>query len=353
MVALCFAIGVLRAHAADPVVSNVAVRQLPHSRQVEITYDVEDADGDMLWVRVEVSDDGGATFGVSATTFIGDVGAGIAPGVAKRIVWDAGLDLGEVIGDRYQVKVIASDEAPREIVVTLPGGATMAMMWIPAGTFTMGSPSSEPGRGSDEGPQHEVTITKGFYLGKVELTQGQWEAVMGTTPWSGRDYVQENPNNPAVYISWNDVQAFIVKLNETEGSEVYRFPTEAEWEYSCRAGTTTLWSFGDDESQLGEYAWYSDNSGGVAAHEVGTKLPNPWGLYDMHGNVWEWVQDWWYGSYSSGAQTDPTGPATGSSRVVRGGYVGSNARDVRSADRSSNSPGARYYIGARLVRQGQ
>ena len=254
--------------------------------------------------------------------------------------------------DTVSVKV----RGPFTGIAYLPGGAMMEIVWIPPGTFTMGSPSSEPGRGSDEGPQHEVTISQGFYLGKYEITQGQWESVMGTRPWSGKSYVRENANHPAVYISWNDVQEFIRRLNNAEGSEVYRLPTEAEWEYACRAGTTTRWSFGDDESELGRYAWYWDNAWTVGeryAHAVGTKLANPWGLYDMHGNVYEWCRDW-YGSYSSSSQVDPTGPSTGSARVVRGGSFYYLARDVRSADRAYASPGLRHaYIGARLLRQGQ
>ena len=243
-----------------------------------------------------------------------------------------------------------------ERTFVLPGDAEIEMVWIEPGTFMMGSPPSEPGRYDNEGPQHEVTITRGFYLGKYELTQGQWESVMGTRPWEGQDRVQEDPDNAASYISWNDAQAFIAKLNEVEGREVYRLPTEAEWEYVCRAGTTTRRSFGDDESQLGQYAWYRDNAWKVGeryAHAVGTKLPNPWGLYDMHGNVYEWVQDW-YGSYTSDAQTDPTGPATGSLRVARGGSINSYAhRYMRSAFRSYRAPGDRYDVcGARLLRQG-
>jgi len=226
-------------------------------------------------------------------------------------------------------------------------------VWIEPGTFTMGSPSSEPGRWDDEGPQHEVTISRGFYLGKFEVTQGQWQAVMGTRPWAGESYVRENPNHPAVYISWNDVQAFIQKWNEAAEDSLYRLPTEAEWEYACRAGSVTRWSFGDDESQLGEYAWYRDNAWDVGeeyAHAVGTKLPNPWGLYDMHGNVWEWCKDG-YGSYSSDAQVDPLGPAAGSFRVSRGGYFYNFARFTRSAFRNYYTPDDRYfYFGARLLR---
>ena len=243
---------------------------------------------------------------------------------------------------------------PFDGVAELPNRARMSFVWIEPGTFTMGSPSSEPGRHGREGPQHEVTITQGFWLGQYEITQGQWEAVMGTTPWAGRDYVRANASHPAVYISWDDVQAFVARLNEAAGSEVYRLPTEAEWEYACRAGTTTRWSFGDDEGDLSDYAWYSDNAweaGLEYAQRVRTKRPNPWGLYDMHGNVYEWVQDW-YGSYASEALVDPQGPSSGSSRVVRGGGFDGSAQYARAASRGYYSPGVRIYVGvgARLLR---
>ena len=231
-----------------------------------------------------------------------------------------------------------------EITVTLPGGATMEMIWIPSGSFTMGSPDSDGMAYEGEKPQHKVTISEGFYLGKYEITEGQWASVMGGA--AGQ------PDHPKAEISWDDVQEFIGKLNQAEGSEVYRLPTEAEWEYACRAGTNSRWSFGDSEGQLGSYAWYGENSG-YEAHTVGTKLPNGWGLYDMHGNVWEWVHDR-YGSYTSGSQADPTGAASGSNRVLRGGGFYYSAQDARSADRGSNSPGFRgSNLGARLLRQGR
>ena len=240
-------------------------------------------------------------------------------------------------------------ETGTERTFSLPGGASLTMIYIEPGTFQMGSPDSEDGRDSDEEPVHEVEISKGFWLGKYEVTQGQWEAVMETTPWSSEDYVRENPSHPAVHIFWNDVQEFIEKLNNAAGSDVYRLPTEAEWEYACRAGTTTPWSFGDAESQLTNYAWYLAEQ---YAHAVGTKRSNPWGLYDMYGNVWEWVQDW-YGDnyYNSSPRVDPQGPTSGSYRVFRGGSFNSDAQFLRSANRSRNSPGARdASIGARLLR---
>jgi sulfatase modifying factor 1 len=167
------------------------------------------------------------------------------------------------------------------------------------------------------------TISQGFYLGKYEITQGQWERVMGTRPWEGQDYVQSSPTHPAVYISWEDVQDFIRRLNQASGATIYRLPTEAEWEYGCRGGTTTRWSSGNSEELLKQYAWFDKNAWNVGnkyGHAVGSKRPNPWGLYDMHGNAWEWVQDR-YGAYNSESVTDPQGPSSSSHRVIRGGNV--------------------------------
>lgn len=218
----------------------------------------------------------------------------------------------------------------------------------------MGSPDSEEGRWDDEGPVHEVEISAGFWLGKYEVTQEQWELVMETSPWSGQDFVASEPSHPAVYISWDDVQRFIAKLNDAEGEALYRLPSEAEWEYACRAGSATRWSFGDDESQLTHYAWSWENAWDVGeqyAHAVGQKEPNAWGLYDMHGNVWEWVQDWYAYSYNSSPRVDPPGPSSGSSRVIRGGGFGNAAQGVRSASRDNYSPADRYaVIGMRLLR---
>ena len=242
--------------------------------------------------------------------------------------------------------------AAEEITVQLPGGEKMEFVWIEPGTFTMGSPAPEPERNGDEGPQHQVTISRGFFLGKFEVTQGQWVAVMETRPWTGKRHLQESAGNAASFVKWIDVQEFIRRLNQAEGEEVFRLPREAEWEYACRAGTTTRWSFGDDESKVGEYAWYRENAwnqGEKFPHATGLKLPNPWGLYDMHGNVWEWCQDR-YGRYAEGSQIDPTGPESGSERVARGGHFITHARFVRSAARfnyKENAPS--HAIGVRLL----
>ena len=223
----------------------------------------------------------------------------------------------------------------------------MEFVLIPAGEFDMGSPSDESGRSNNEGPVHTVTIEKAYYLGKYEVTQKQWVEVMGDNPshFKGDD-------QPVEQVSWDDVQEFIRKLNEKEGTNKYRLPSEAEWEYAARAGTTTRYSFGKSESKLGEYAWYFDNSGSKT-HTVGQKKPNPWGLYDMHGNVWEWVQDSWHSDYD-GAPSDGSvwESGVGSSRVDRGGGWIDFAQYCRSAFRINDGPGSRISIlGFRLLQE--
>jgi formylglycine-generating enzyme required for sulfatase activity len=245
-------------------------------------------------------------------------------------------------------------QADKEITVDLPGGEAMDMVWIEPGKFMMGSPEGQLYAKVDEFPQHQVTISQGFYLGKYEITQAQWEAVMGSQPWVGRSYALAEGRRPAVYITWYDAQDFIARLNQAAGTVVYRLPTEAEWEYACRAGTTTPWYFGDDESELENYAWLRFNtyfSGKAYAQPIGQKGPNAWGLYDMHGNVWEWVEDW-FGKYIGEPQVDPTGPATGIYKVVRSGIFMADAAGVRSAFRWAGSPDfPDGGVGARLVRQ--
>ncbi|MEW6267496.1 MAG: SUMF1/EgtB/PvdO family nonheme iron enzyme [Thermodesulfobacteriota bacterium] len=217
---------------------------------------------------------------------------------------------------------------------------------IPSGTFTMGSPSSESGRDDDE-TQHQVTISRPFYMQTTEVTQGQWRSVMGSNP---SHFKNCGDDCPVESVSWNDAQEFIGRLNAKEGGNKYRLPSEAEWEYAARAGSRTAYSFGESQSELGQYAWYDGNSGGQT-HPVGRKRPNAWGFYDMHGNVWEWCQDW-YGVYPSGAVTDPQGPSSGSDRVHRGGSWLSYAQYCRSAFRAGLVPGDRFnLLGFRLVRR--
>ncbi|MFH0871186.1 MAG: SUMF1/EgtB/PvdO family nonheme iron enzyme [bacterium] len=226
---------------------------------------------------------------------------------------------------------------------SLPSGKTyrdrttgMELVLIPAGRFTMGSPASESGRNSDEGPQHEVQITRPFYLGKYEVTQAQWRAIMGNNP-SG---FQGCDDCPVEQVSWNDIQEFIRRLNEKAGRTGYRLPTEAEWEYACRAGSQTAYSFGDDPGSLEWFAWYSKNSDSKT-HPVGQKRPNAWGFHDMQGNVWEWCQDW-HGNYASGLVSDPTGPGSGSDRVIRGGSWYLDPGYLRASSRYGFRPSYRY-----------
>ena len=224
----------------------------------------------------------------------------------------------------------------------------MELMLLEAGTFQMGSPVTEPGRRDNEGPVHEVTISQPFYLGKYEVTQAQWHAVMGSNP---SDYSGCGRTCPVETVSWADAQAFIAALNRREGVRTYRLPTEAEWEYAARAGTQTAYHFGNTARELARYAWY-DKLGfitGPGPRPVGQGRPNAWGLYDMHGNVWEWVADW-YRPYAAGSVTDPGGPSTGAHRVARGGSWSARASHCRAASRS-NTPGARGSdSGFRLAR---
>jgi formylglycine-generating enzyme required for sulfatase activity len=207
-------------------------------------------------------------------------------------------------------------------------GVRYEMASIPAGEFQMGSNSSVAN--DDEKPVHTVRISKGFWLGRTEVTQGLWQVVMGSNP----SYFLKGSSYPVERVSWDDCQAFITKLNQMVGSNYFRLPTEAEWEYACRAGTT-----GDYYGNVDSIAWYDGNSGSTT-HPVAQKQANAFGLYDMSGNVWEKCQDW-FGDYSGGYQTDPTGPVSGSFRVGRGGSWEFWARGVRSAIRGISVPGNR------------
>jgi sulfatase modifying factor 1 len=226
----------------------------------------------------------------------------------------------------------------------------MELVLIPPGKFLMGSPASEKNRRDDE-QQVEVTLTRAYYLGKTEVTQSQWRAVMGTTPWKGRDFVRDGDNYPATYVSWDDAKTFCWKLSEKE-KEVYRLPTEAEWEYACRAGSVARFNSGDDDSRLGESAWYAKTLGKIDeeyAHEVGRLEGNPFGLFDMHGNVREWCKDVYVNKLPGG--TDPLVYTGGTSRVFRGGGWATIAAFCRTASRDKYLPSYRdFTVGFRVAR---
>ncbi len=205
--------------------------------------------------------------------------------------------------------------------VDLAPGVRMDFILIRPGTFQMGA--GDAGAEEDEMPARRVTLTRAFYLGKYEVTQEEWRAVMGRNPSH-----HPGPGLPVESVSWNDCQEFLAKLGQRTGRQ-FALPTEAQWEYACRAGTTTAWSGGDDERRLGDCAWSEANSGGMT-HPVGGKRPNAWGLYDMEGNVGEWCADWYAKhAYDSGAAADPAGPARGDARVWRGGAWGDNPGFLR------------------------
>ena len=246
----------------------------------------------------------------------------------------------------------APPAAPAAPTAPRPNSLGMAFVRIAAGTFQMGSSTGY----SDERPVHAVRISKAFDLGKYEVTQAQWQQVMGSNPSRFK-----GENLPVESVSWDDVQQFITRLNAREPGARYRLPTEAEWEYAARAGSSAAYSFGDNVQQLGIYAWYEDNAGGTT-HPVGQKQPNAWGLHDLHGNVWEWVQDIYDSAAykqraaAGSAAVDPAvgtaGPAAaGAQRVFRGGGWRDGVGACRTANRCYADPGDRQdNLGFRLLR---
>jgi formylglycine-generating enzyme required for sulfatase activity len=248
-------------------------------------------------------------------------------------------------------------ESPRPLLAQATKEITnsigMKLVLIPAGTFTMGSPESEQYRFEDEA-QHEVTISKDYYLGVYEVTQAQYEKVIGKNPsdFQGKKVGGQNEDLPVEQVSWDDAVEFCKRLSEfpeeKKSGRIYRLPTESEWEYACRAGSKTAYSFDDEPGLLPEYGWFGRNSSG-RTHTVGLREPNAWGLYDMHGNVWEWCSDW-HDEYPKGAFSDPSGPNEGSNRVDRGGGWGHEAAYCRSASRDGIPPGYRFNcLGFRLA----
>ncbi|HDS85643.1 MAG TPA: formylglycine-generating enzyme family protein [Phycisphaerales bacterium] len=226
----------------------------------------------------------------------------------------------------------------------IESGVSMPLVCVPAGGFEMGSPDQEEGHEAEESPLHHVQLTKDIWMGQCPVTQRQWQAVKGRY----RDQDDQEADCPAVQVSWNDAQAFAEAMNKLFPSIRFRLPTEAEWEYACRAGTTTRFAGGDTEADLAAAAWYAGNSEG-RVHPVGGRRPNTWNLYDMHGNVFEWCSDW-EGPYPLKTAIDPLGPDMETKRIMRGGCFKCPPPYYRSANRYSGLPDHRSTnIGFRLV----
>ena len=255
----------------------------------------------------------------------------VARGRAMKVNW---------VGEKALQLVLYTEPNPVATkTVQLPGGAKLELVYCPPGEFLMGSPNTEMGREEDE-TQHRVTLTKGFWIGRYEVTQGQWKSVMGDNPSEESHLASvKGDDRPVMEVSWEDCQHFLKKAGLG-----LRLPTEAEWEYACRAGTTGRYA---GTGRLDDMGWYGVNYH-FELHPVGMKAPNAWSIYDMHGNVMEWCQDW-KSSYD-GEKRDPQGPATGYSRVCRGGNRHSRTHDCRSASREDHSPGWRSdNIGFRVA----
>ena len=311
-------------------VSNVDAYQ--EGKNIIITYDTDKAGsvGD-----VYCSTDGGRTWGEPLRQVTGDVNEQVPAG-RHRIVWDVLSEREKLAGANICFKVEVN--SGRFMV----NGVSFEMVRVEGGTFRMGATSEQEDEADgDETPVHSVTLSS-YYIGKTEVTQALWQAVMGSNPskFKGADL-------PVECVSWNDCQEFIQKLNSLTGRN-FRFPTEAEWEFACRGGNNSRGYKYSGSNNLANVAWYVDNSDGQT-HPVATKAPNELGIYDMSGNVWEWCGDW-YANYTSNSQTNPKGPQSGSGRVGRGGSWGIDVMYCRSSFRHYDYPAGRYYnLGLRLA----
>ena len=315
-------------------VTNVSFHQ--EGNKVIILYDL-DRQAD---VSVYMSTDGGRTFGGALQHVTGAVGKNVPAGAGKRIEYDALAEYDKLQGEDFVFKVKASSLLENATV----NGVPFEMVLVQGGTFTMGATSEQGSDAeSDERPAHSVTVSD-FYIGKYEVTQAQWRAVMCSNPshFKGDDL-------PVECVSWNDVQVFIRNLNALTG-KTFRLPTEAEWEYAARGGNRSAGYKFSGSNYIGAVAWFINNSGGKT-HPVGGKSPNELGLYDMSGNVCEWCSDW-YGSsyYGSSPSNNTQGPSSGSSRVLRGGSWFSDSGYCRVSNRDYDNPDLRDDgIGVRLV----
>jgi len=270
----------------------------------------------------------------------------VLSGIAERLPWP--FDAKEAV--KRQDETATALGVDKIITLDLGNKVTMKLILIPPGRFIMGSPADEKDRQKCEGPEHAVIISKAFYMGIYTVTQEQYEQVMGKNPSA-----HKGSQCPVEVVSWDDAVDFC-NLVSHNSDKMVRLPTEAEWEYACRAGSSTRFHYGEDGvyANLGDYAWYDENAwqaGEKHAHPVGQKIPNQWGLYDMHGNIYQWCADLYLdGYYADAMRIDPVGPKTGNGRVMRGGDYYHWGWLCRSASRNYNGPAARCGgFGLRVV----
>ena len=320
-------------------VTNVVARQVGNT--VEVTYNIDRAAA----VSMLFSTDGGNTYTTLAQSLTGDIGQ-VQPG-NRKIVWNMLQDAAEWEVARARFKIMAKDDSRLTFTAN---GVSFTMVAVQGGTFTMGC-TAEQGSDceSDEKPAHSVSLND-YFIGQTEVTQGLWKAVMGSNPASFKN----GDSYPVETVSWDDCQQFISRLNSLLSSQLggkrFALPTEAQWEYAARGGKKSNGYKYAGSNSLSSVGWYTDNSSS-STHPVAQKAANELGLYDMSGNVWEWCQDW-YGSYSRSAQSNPSGAASGSGRVLRGGSWDSRARGCRVSFRLINTPSyCGGYYGLRLVCQ--
>jgi len=318
---IIFSVLCLTAHAQK--VSNIRVEQ--RGQEIVVLYSLETTSS--CEVSLLLSQDNGVTWGSPLKNVSGDVGKNIAAG-EKQINWKVLEEREQLVGDKIKFKLIASGKKSFE----------PEMVFVEGGTFHLGSSSGQ----SDEKPVHLVTVSS-FNIGKYEVTQVQWKAVIGSNP----SYFKDCDQCPVEQVSWNDVQDFIRKLNAQTGKN-YRLPTEGEWEFAAKGGKSSKGYTYSGSNGLLSVAWNTENSGS-RTHAVGGKQANELGIYDMTGNVWEWCSDW-YGAYNNFSETNPTGASSGQYRVLRGGSCGDNAYGCRTASRYGFIPGfGNSYGGFRLV----
>ena len=314
-------------------------------KQIIITYNLTGKQGvNDYEVKLYVSTDGGSKWERIYSGLSGAVGEKQQAGTGKTITWDVLADRDRLVGDNIRFKITAAFTEGGVNYTETVNGVKIEMVFVKGGSFTMGC-TSEQGSDcdDDEKPSHSVTLSD-YYIGKYEVTQGQWKAVMGNNP--AYDY-GVGDQYPVYYVSWIDIQGYLSKLNSLTGKK-YALPTEAQWEYAARGGNKSKAYRYSGSNDIDAVAWYTSNSGSKT-HAAGGKQSNELGIYDMSGNVYVWCSDW-YGDYSSSSQTNPKGPSSGSYRVFRGGGWSGHAQYCRSANRNRSTPVSRSnYLGLRLV----